>query len=101
MTSEIHPQAEGELKKATDWYSAQSAPAAVRFVAEIESAFAKILRDPLRFEPAGGEVRVCRLQRFPYKLYYEFDPARQHVRLLCIMHNKRRPDYWRDRASQD
>jgi plasmid stabilization system protein ParE len=100
MTSEIHPEAEVELQEATDWYAAQSASASERFVAEIEACFAGIVRDPLRFEPAGPGVRLCRLKRFPFKLYYEFDEPRQHIRLLCIMHNKRRPDYWRKRASR-
>ena len=101
MTSEIHPEAEIEFQEATDWYAGQSTSAGERFVAEMESSFAKIVRDPLRFEPAGTGVRVFGLKRFPYKLYYEFDEARQHIRLLSIMHHKRRPDYWRERVSRD
>ncbi len=101
MTSEIHPDAEVEFQEATDWYAGQSASAGERFVAEMEASFEKIVRDPLRFEPAGTGVRVCRLKRFPYKLYYEFDEARQHIRLLSIMHHKRRPDYWQERVSRD
>ena len=99
MTSEINPEAEVELQEATDWYAGQSVSAGGRFVAEVEAAFAEIMRNPLRFAPAGTGVRVSRLKRFPYKLYFEFDVARQHIRLLCITHHKRRPDYWRGRVS--
>jgi plasmid stabilization system protein ParE len=101
MTSEIHPEAEVEFQEATDWYAGQSLNAGERFVAEMEASFAMIIRDPLRFEPAGTGVRVCRLQHFPYKLYYEFDEVRQHIRLLSVMHHKRRPDYWRGRGAHD
>ena len=66
MTREIHPEAEIEFQEATDWYAGQSASAGERFVAEMEASFAKIVRDPLRFEPAGTGIRVCRLQHFPY-----------------------------------
>ncbi|MDZ4286477.1 MAG: type II toxin-antitoxin system RelE/ParE family toxin [Prosthecobacter sp.] len=74
--------------------------AAERFVSAIEAAVEKVLLDPKRYQGVGDGVQVFRLDRFPYKLYYEFGITQQHVRFLCIMHNKRRPDYWRGRAAE-
>jgi plasmid stabilization system protein ParE len=99
MTRELHPQAEQEFNDAAHWYAEQSLFAAGRFVTAIEAAIEIVTCDPERFQRVGEGVQVYRLDRFPYKLYCEFDSARQHVRFLCIMHNKRRLDYWRGRIS--
>ena len=99
MTREIHPQAEQEFHDAAQWYAEQSIFAAERFIAAIAAALETVTENPERFQRVGEGVQVYRLDSFPYKLYYEFDSVRQHVRFLCVMHNKRRPDYWRDRKS--
>lgn len=100
MTRELHAEAERELLEAAQWYGQQSIFAAERFVTAIETAIETVLLAPERYQRVGEGVQVFRLDRFPYKLYYEYDLLRQHVRFLCIMHNKRRPDYWRSRAAE-
>ena len=99
MTRGLHPDAEKEFAEAACWYEDRSMGLGSRFSDAIALAFDVITRDPGRFQPAGGDVRVFRLDRWPYKIYYEFDEAGQHVRILCVMHNKRRPDYWRARQT--
>ena len=98
MIQELHPEAEIELLEAAQWYGERSFQAGINFVAAIEFALGVILESPERFQRVGA-VRVYRLDRFPYKIYYEWNETRQHVRVLCIMHNKRRPDYWRNRVA--
>lgn len=100
MTRELHPLAEEELHDSAHWYAAQSIFAADRFMKAVEEAILTVVGDPARFQSVGEGVRVYRLQRFPYKLYYEYDEVRAHVRVLSITHNKRRPDYWRNRVSK-
>ena len=100
MTQELHPDAQLELLEAAHWYAERSVQAGGNFVTAMELAFGVILENPGRFQRVGG-VRVYRLDRFPYKIYYEWDEDRRHVRFLSIMHNKRRPDYWRHRAAGD
>lgn len=45
-----------------------------------------------------GEIQVYRLKRFPYRLYYVHFPLAQLVRIYAVMHEKRRPQYWRERV---
>jgi len=97
MTREFHPEAERELDQSARWYAEQSLFAAERFLKGIQNAIDSVMHDPARYQPVGEGVRVFRLTRFPYKLFYEFDEGIQHVRILCVMHNRRRPDYWHDR----
>lgn len=97
MTGELHPSAKEELGEGASWYAERSTLAAARFLAAVESAMTSILADPLRCQPAGDKIRVFRLKSFPYKIYFYYDSEGQHIKFLCVMHNKRRPDYWRSR----
>lgn len=97
MTRELHPDAEHELHDSARWYGERSIFAAEKFLTAVEDAMASVMRDPLRFQAVGDGVRIYRLSTFPFRLYYEYDAAVQHVRFLCVMHHKRRPDYWRSR----
>ncbi|MEN3943178.1 type II toxin-antitoxin system RelE/ParE family toxin [Prosthecobacter sp. SYSU 5D2] len=99
MTRDLHPKAEEELHDSAHWYGERSLFAAERFLVAMENAMDTVMKDPVRYQPVGDGVRVYRLDRFPYKLYYEHDESRQHVSFLCIMHHKRRPEYWRDRVT--
>jgi len=100
MTRELHPLAEEELHDSAHGYAAQSIFAADRFMKAVEEAIQTVVGDPARFQSVGEGVRVYRLQRFPYKLYDEYDEGRAHVRVLFITPNKQRPDEWRHRVSK-
>jgi plasmid stabilization system protein ParE len=81
MTRELHPDAERELREAAQWYGEQSLFAADRFITAVTMALDQVSRDPQRYQSVGGGVQVFRLDRFPYKVYYQFDAGRQHVPL--------------------
>jgi plasmid stabilization system protein ParE len=63
----------------------------------VEAVVAAILKSPDSYQPVKGGVRIFRLKRFPYSIFYRYNEAGQHVRIVDIMHHKRRPDSWRDR----
>lgn len=97
MTFDWHPGALQEFEEAGLWYEEQRRRLGVEFSDAVVLAIESILLDPGRFQPVGDGVRLFRLRRFPYHLYYLPDDARHHVRIMAVMHNRRRPDYWRDR----
>lgn len=68
----------------------------MEFTAAVEKTIGE-LRDPGRYQSAGGMPRIFRMKRFPYYLHHRFNEAGQHVRILAVMHHRRRPDYWRER----
>jgi hypothetical protein len=63
----------------------------------VEAGISVIVSDPTRFQPVGDGIRIFRMKRFPYYLFYRFHEARQHFRIVAMMHQRRKPDYWRDR----
>ena len=65
----------------------------------METAISVILGNPTRYQPVGEEVRIFRVKRFPYYIYYQFRAERQYVWILAVMHCKKRPDYWRNRLN--
>lgn len=97
MTFEFHPDALAEYQEAASWYEEQRYRLGVEFTDAVEKAIGELLRDPGRYQPVGGMSRVFRMKRFPYYLFYRFNEAAQHVRILAVMHHRRRPDYWRER----
>ena len=98
MTFDFHPEARAEFHDAAHWYEDRSIFAGDRFLFAVRSAVKSILADPVRYQPVGDGIRVFRLKKYPFRLYYTFDEEAQFVCIYAVMHEKRRPDYWRDRV---
>ena len=84
-----------EYQEAAEWYRDRSLQAAERFINEVETAIQEICAEPERYQPVGGGVRVFRLKRFPFRIYYLPEP--DSLTLYAVMHERRRPDYWLER----
>lgn len=97
MTFDFHPEAREEFHDAAHWYEDRSIYAGDGFVSGVRAAVNAILANPLRYPSVGDGVRVFRLKKFPFRLYYSFDDAAQFVCIYAVMHDKRQPDYWRGR----
>lgn len=100
MTFDFHPEAREEFHDASHWYEDRSIFAGDRFVNAVRAAVNNILADPLHYQLVDDGIRVCQLKKFPFRLYYSFDEAAQFVCIYAVMHEKRRPDYWRNRVLQ-
>ncbi len=97
MTLDFHPEARAEAHDAAHWYEDQSARAGDGFLRAMRTTTDAILADPGRYQRIEGEIRVFRLKKYPYLRYYSFDEATESVLIHAVMHEKRRPDYWRSR----
>ena len=62
----------------------------------VEQGIEEILAAPDRFQPVGGGVRISRSKRFPFYIFYRYYEEHHNVRILALMHQKRRPECWRD-----
>jgi toxin ParE1/3/4 len=100
MSFDFHPDARDEFHDAAYWYESASIFAGDRFTKAMRFAVNDILADPTRYQSAGHGVRVYRLKKFPFRLYYTHDADRDFVCIYAVMHEKRRPDYWRNRLSE-
>jgi plasmid stabilization system protein ParE len=97
MTFDFHPDALDEYHSAAAWYAEQRVLLGVEYVQAVEAAIAAIMSDPGRFQPVGDGIRIFRMKRFPDYLFYRFNETGQHVRIVAVMHQRRKPDYWRER----
>ena len=61
----------------------------------MESCVAEIVEFPEAGGILIGDVRRRLVRRYPYSVLYTI--RSEHIRLLAVMHAKRRPMYWVDR----
>jgi hypothetical protein len=45
------------------------------------------------------QIRRFLLKRFPYSIYYRWEPQQALVAIYAVMHFGQRPGYWRNRLS--
>jgi plasmid stabilization system protein ParE len=97
MTFDFHPEALQEYRDSAAWYEEQRNWLGVEFTEAADSAIMTILQDPQRHQFLGAKMHVFRLKRFPFYLFYHYDESTAHVRIVALMHHKKRPDYWKER----
>lgn len=90
----LHPAARRELGEVLSHIAAESRPAAVTFIERTEATVQLLLDFPGAGASIRGPVRRFPIRPFPYYIVYA--PGRP-LRILAIAHERRRPDYWRDR----
>lgn len=91
-----HERAAAELHEATRYYVEQGGSLASDFLDEVDRGIAFIVENPEGAPVISAEgVRRKVLARFPYSLLYLVEPER--IRIVTVMHHKRRPGYWTDR----
>ncbi len=96
----LHRFAEREMEDAFWTYEDQSDGLGTLFLDQVQRSARYLLTFP-RSAPVArriGDIVVRKrvLQRFPYDLFYTFDE--EVLSILAIAHQKRRPEYWIDRA---
>lgn len=97
MTFAFHPEARAEFREAALWYEEQRPGLGERFHRAVRRTVDSIVADPLRFRPVGEGVHLARVAGFPYKIFFTVEAEASLVRIYAVMHDKRRPDYWRER----
>lgn len=97
----LEPEARDELRSSADWYDDQRPGLGLEFLEAIDEAFVRVGRLGVDGRPVVGvpselNVRRIRVQRFPYAVVFlELD---DHIRVLAIAHDRRRPGYWQNRV---
>lgn len=100
MTFDFHPDAQQEYEDSGHWYERQRHHLGTEFFDAVETGVSLILENPERYRLVGQDLRIFRLKRFPFHIFYRYYPDRSHVRIVAIAHFKRRPEYWRERVSE-
>jgi hypothetical protein len=87
--------AQQELDEAVSYYNAQVRGLGDAFLLEAIAAIERIRQFPGAWHPLGGNIRRCRLRRFPYGLIYHAET--EGTLIVAVAHLHRRPGYWRER----
>ena len=93
-------EAREELRAAARWYEAQHLGLGEEFLSAIDEAVGRVRLLGAHGGPAPGvpaELGVQRVlvKRFPYAVVFLEVP--RAIRVIAVMHQRRRPGYWRGR----
>jgi plasmid stabilization system protein ParE len=96
-------EAAAELEAAAQWYEEQRPGLGGTFVDAVETTLDRIARWPesgvlIDGVDAGLDIRRVPVQRFPYHLPYVV--LGDHLRVLAVAYDRRRPQFWGSRASR-
>lgn len=96
MKYSLHPEAEEDLRAAARYYrECAGVGVAQALLAEFERSIALILRHPRIGAHWLDARRRFHLRHFPFSIVYSL--KQDEIRILAIMHQSRRPGYWRER----
>ncbi len=95
MKRTLHPLAEEELFEAMDWYESRVDGLGAQFLIRVNEALDLIAMFPRSCPAILGPVRRKVMNQFPYSIIYSLPP--DEIFVLAIAHQKRRPEYWKDR----
>jgi plasmid stabilization system protein ParE len=88
--------AEREMNEAAQYYESEQPGLGVAFLADVMHGTEAIVEHPAAGVVVLGSIRRRLCRRFPYARLYDVTP--HEVRVLAVMHLKRRPGYWVGRA---
>ncbi len=91
----FHRFARRELFEAAEYYERESPGLGGAFIDAVDACTAEILDHPEAGFVIRAEIRRRLVRRFPYALLYAVET--DSIRVLAVMHCKRRPMYWIDR----
>jgi hypothetical protein len=83
MTFSFHPEAEEEFSAAIEYYI------------EVFTAIQNITIHPDAWPVVEDDIHSCLVNRFPFGILYSTEPS--GVFVIAVMHQRRRPGYWKNR----
>lgn len=84
-----------ELDEAFAYLELQQPGLGYRFTSDVDEALTRIRKQPLAWHPLSKYFRRCHLRHFRYGVIYRI--REEHIEILAIAHDSRRPGYWRNR----
>lgn len=95
----FHQAAKEELLGARDYYDDLVFGLGKSFILEIENTINIIKRSPLAYPIIKQNIRKAVIMKFPYSILYIIEGDK--IYLLAIMHQKRKPLYWKNRITKN
>jgi len=90
------PDARREFLEAVRFYEDRRLGLGLSFRQLIEAGLQQISEAPFRYRVIRAPFRRYVLLKFPYSIIYTIEP--DHLRVIAVAHNKRKPGYWQSRT---
>ena len=84
-----------EFKEAVDYYERQQAGLGDELIDEVFTAIERATHDPTSYESFDPGIYRIPVQKFDYNIYYVIED--NELVIASVMHNRRRPGYWKRR----
>jgi len=81
------PDAEEHIRSAIRWYQNQDSDLPLRFSAELDTALARVAKNPYQFPIINNEIQRALMKRFPYAIYFIVHP--EAVLIASVLHQRR------------
>ena len=91
----FHELAEFELNDAAVFFENEREGLGVRFLSAVQDAVAHIQQHPQASSVIIKDIRCKLVRKFPYSIMFSIKP--DHIRILALANQKRRPFYWQGR----
>ena len=91
--------ARDEVDDAANYLEREMEGLGSRLRAELQRTIERIRRHPNSWPIERGEVRRCFVHKFRYKVLYSVEP--DHIFIIAVAHQHRKPDYWVNRLSSE
>lgn len=88
--------AQADILAAADWYREQEPKLVPSFLEHLRMLLGRVTRMPMIYQARLRTIRMARMRRFPYCLYFTADAER--IVVVALLHEKRDPSAWRERA---
>ena len=85
-----------EVSKSANYYEEEVEGLGKAFFGKVQDAVKEIKSNPSMYRIIQGDYRRHLLTRFPFAVIYRIE--NQKIYVLAVMHLKRIPSYWKDRA---
>ncbi len=96
MKIEYHPAIERELREIIEYYDKCTEGLGIEFLNEFERQIFKIASMPLCWITVENDVQRSLMKRFPYVIYFRV-LNNDVLRVTVVKHQRRYPDYGRNR----
>ena len=87
----VSPRAQKEIENAIDYYALYSSNAPKKFISLLQDTYNTLTTNPF-FNIQYKNIRILKIHKFPYSIYFTVNEKQSIVRILACFHNKRNPN---------
>ena len=99
MNYRLSDAAVDDLQAAVDHYGSISRGLAISLIEDVARCLKLISNNPYVGRTIGERFRRIPLNHYPFFLIYQVES--EHVFVVSVYHQKRHPEYWRDRIQEE